>query len=81
MTPVEQQARAMSPAERRRYLIAAGWRRIGSKTWLPPDLNEQGFYSLAAAIRTALERHELIDRLGREASERYDDVLDKLADL
>src|SRR5262245_25712101 len=55
---VEREARAMSPAERREYLRAAGWvRRFanGSEDWQSPIADDADrHYTLAAAIRRAL---------------------------
>lgn len=55
---VETTVRAMTRAEKVAYLKAHGWHRIswrGSQTWQPPG-DPAGFYTLAAAIRTALAR-------------------------
>ena len=58
MTDVERRVRAMTKPERRAYLLAAGWTRIGD-TWLHPNSRPvrpgPWFYSLAAAIRTAVD--------------------------
>jgi hypothetical protein len=47
----------MTIAERRDYLRARGWRQIGGSrgAWQPPDAPDH-FYSLAAAIRTAIAK-------------------------
>ncbi len=72
MSPVEAAVRAMTRAERVAYLQAAGWHRLsarGSQTWLAPGWRrhpgahvepgqDRGFYTLAAAIRTAVRRAE-----------------------
>lgn len=54
----EEAARAMSGAQRRAYLVARGWRRLGRATWLRPTFDapggDRGFYSLAAAVRVTL---------------------------
>jgi hypothetical protein len=58
MVSVEARVRAMSKPERRDYLVQAGWKRLGSRTWWHPTFHQPGgdrsFYTLAAAIRTAL---------------------------
>jgi hypothetical protein len=65
MTDVETRARAMTKGERRSYLRARGWTRLsrhGSEAWLHPTHSgwadpmngDRGFYTLAAAVRTAL---------------------------
>lgn len=70
MTAVERAVRAMTRPERVAYLRAAGWYRVaGGQTqmWFAPGWREyapglvepggedRAFYSLAAAIRTALQ--------------------------
>jgi hypothetical protein len=73
MTGVEAAVRAMTRAERVAYLRAAGWRRLshrGSQCWLAPGWRrhpdgyfepgpDRGFYTLAAAVRTAVARAEV----------------------
>ncbi len=54
---VEARVRRMTRPERVRYLKDAGWRRLssyGAQSWRAPDQSDRGFYTLAAAIRTAL---------------------------
>ena len=59
---VESRVRAMTRAERRGYLKAHGWRRLGSNCWLNPTFDDpdgdRGFYTLAAAIRHCLRYRE-----------------------
>lgn len=55
---VETTVRAMTRAEKVAYLKAHGWHRIswrGSQTWQPPG-DPPAVYTLAAAIRTALQQ-------------------------
>lgn len=56
-TAIEHTARALTPPERRAYLRAAGWHRLGG-TWFHPTRDDPGgdrsHYTLAAAIRAAL---------------------------
>jgi hypothetical protein len=58
MVSVEARVRAMTKSERRNHLVQAGWQRLGSRTWRHPTVDQprgdRGFYTLAAAIRTAL---------------------------
>jgi hypothetical protein len=63
MNEIERRVRAMTKAERRAYLLAAGCTRCGSCWWHPSREpqgtgGDRGFYSLAAAIRTALAEAE-----------------------
>jgi hypothetical protein len=58
---VESTVRAMTKTERRDYLRSHGWTRLsarGSETWFHPTHDQpegdRGFYTLAAAIRTAV---------------------------
>lgn len=65
MNPVEAAVRSMTKPERRDYLRAHGWTRLsgrGSECWFHPSRDQpggdRGFYTLAAAIRTALAHEE-----------------------
>lgn len=57
MTDAEGVVRAMSKPERRAFLLARGWRRIG-QSWRHPSCDQAdgdtGFYTLAVAIRAAI---------------------------
>jgi hypothetical protein len=53
---VEAAARAMTKRERVDHLKAHGWRRIGSQSWRAPEQADHSSYTLAAAIRTQLDR-------------------------
>jgi hypothetical protein len=72
VSPVEAAVRTMTRAQRTAYLRAAGWHRLsarGSQAWLAPGWQrhprgyvepgpDRGFYTMAAAIRTAVVRAE-----------------------
>lgn len=50
-------AKEMKPPERRAFLRARGWKTIDRDSWVAPyDTPGYSCYSLAAAIRVALER-------------------------
>ncbi len=54
----EQLVRAMSKRERVGYLKAHGWQRLGyhgAQSWISPAGPSWAFYTLAAAIRNALD--------------------------
>jgi hypothetical protein len=59
-TQIERTLRSMTKADRRSYLLAHGWRCLsnrGAGWWQRPD-DPSGFWSLAAAIRTALREEQ-----------------------
>ncbi len=57
---VERRVRAMTKADRRTWLRAHGWTQLGysgSGSWVRPS-QPAHFYTLAAAIRTALTEEQ-----------------------